>query len=529
MVSRPRARVLWLPVGGPCNVSCVDCPSTGGPALAPAAVQEAAEGARPAVVVITGPGEPTMRRDLSELVHAARRGGAVDVVLVTNGRALAYVRVAARLLSLGLSHVIVTVHRASEDAHDRTTRTPGSYRQTRAGLANLRSMNERGTTRLILRLPGKQPPGDETVEELASLASRVGGAALWIDAPAVSGRVTHMPVPVLQGTEVEGFLSHRERMSRSRQGHVQPRMLDDERAISMVVRTGCRNACNFCTTRIIQEANNATWPLDDLSVFHRSLQEGKRNDYELLRFVAIEPLEHPEIADLIRRAASLGYKRIEAWTSCRALADPRWARQLQEAGLTHLDVPLLGSRAQIHDAVARVEGSFTETMQGLDQALDRFHVKYHLVVTRPGLHDMGSILAMAADLGLCHPASVLVPSPSSEDPGIYRSFAARLSDLARACGSLPPDTSATLLERGLGTQIPPCILERTPGIDVRLIRSLTPPPMDWVRDGNMKEPGAALKLRSPCPLSGKCAAAQRCPGLHSIYIRVHGTSELSPL
>lgn len=512
-----------MQLGGACNCRCTFCEADPRPEVTPEAVRARAEATRPAVLVLTGPGEPLMRRDLAELVHAARRGTASAVALVTNGRALAYPRAAGAVASLEPSHVIVSLLSAYASVHDALTRTDGSHAQTLDGLAHLAALVRDRRTSLVVRTVPHDGLEDG-VDDLVSLARARGAAHVWVDGewPHERGQ------GVLVGPEVERILLQVPHEERSREGSAEARMHPEERAVSLVVRTGCRNACSFCTTRIIQEKSRAPWVLDDLTQFHASLEEGASRGFDSLRFVAVEPLEHPDLPDLVARARDLGYTRIEAWTSARSLADPGHAEELASRGLTAVCALLLGSSAEVHDAAARAPGSFDETMAGLRRARELLEVSTHVVLVRQNLDDLERIVDMARSMGLGEPDWVVVPAPSSEDREIYRSFAPGWTHLARTAAGLAPDVMRKVIERGLLWQVPPCVLERTEGIDPDWIRSLVPPPPEQVSEGSKDQPGAALKMRSPCPLEKRCAAADRCPGLYTIHVDVFGTHELLP-
>ncbi len=517
-----------MPVGGPCNESCLDCAGRDTPAVDPEDVRAAAEARRPAVLVLTGPGEPTMRNDLEALVHAARRGGAGNVALVTNGRALAYPRVTAIVASLRLSHVIVTVRHLDPLEHDRTTRTPGSHGQVMTGLSNLSNLVRGTDTRIVLRVPTRTD-GNGSLAGLSFLASRFGASAVWLDGAHEpdAGRMPDERFVLGQG--IDALLAQVPFEERSRSGSVPARLHEDEASVSMVIRTGCRNACSFCTTRIIQEQSRASWVLDDLSIFHPQLDDAISKGLNILRFVAIEPLEHPDICDLIRFARDIGFVSIAAWTSARALADERWADGLRDAGLTDIEVPLMGSRARVHDKVAGAPGSFEQTMAGVNAGLSRFRVRYHLIVVKQNLDDVPSMLDMAERMGLGEPGSILIPAPSSSRPEIFAGFAARLADIARLVGSLEPNLRRRLISSSdVGLQVPPCVLEDSPGIGPDDLLALPAPCSDWVTEGKTTEPGASFKLRSPCPHAPGCAAAPRCPGVYGQYIEVFGASEFVP-
>lgn len=502
--------MLRIPVGGDCNCRCGVCDFRRDEPLTAEAVNAIAERHHPQLLVLDGPGEPLLRPDLEQLVHAARRGGAAQVGLITNGRALAYPKVAAAVASWRLGLVAVSLHHPQATVHDALVRVPGAHAQSCRGVQLLASKAAGGTEVVLRAAPHEELDGQ--LDDLAALGRRLGASRLWVDGEeALALSAGRSPSP-----------------GRSREGWVPARFHPDEGAVSLVIRTGCRNACSYCTTRIIQEHASAAWPLDDLTVFHEALQRGRDEGLDGLRMVALEPLEHPDLPALLRHSRALGYGRIEAWTSARALADQAWADELAQAGLTAVDIPLLGATAGTHDTVAVAVGSFEETVRGIHAALERFDVRWHAVVVRQNIPELEAMLAWAAGLGLGPPASTLIPAPSSDDMAPYRVFAPHLSELVAAVARLKPAAAATILQ-GIGTQIPPCVLEAEPAMTAQLLAAVPPLPPQTIRDGKLSEPGAADKLLAPCPLADRCTAAGRCPGIHTLYRRLYGMDEFSPL
>lgn len=522
--------VMWLPVGGDCNCRCEGCDFVRLPPADPEQSRTLLEALRPPAVMLHGPGEPTLHPDLAELVHAVRRAGVSRIGVVTNGRLMAYADRAAALVSLRPTVVAVTLYDADPAEHDRLVRAEGAAAQSLTGLANLARLARGSGTKVVARLiirPGLRG----RVDALARSAVAAGAEELWFDGPEdaelaeEAGAVQASGRRIRWRAAVEALLSPEGVGSRVVDGAVPVRFHPEEGAVSLVVRTGCRNACSYCTTRIIQETNGAAWPLDDLDTFLPGLGQGRELGLERLRMVAIEPLEHPDLADFIRSACALGYTEVEAWTSARALSDAQWADELRDAGLTHLDVPLFGHDAELHDTIARVRWSFAQTVEGLEHAVSRFDVRWHLVLVKQNLPHIADIVAMAEGRGLGRPVNVLVPSPSSDDRGPYEAFAPRLSEIAEAVAGLPQDLRDELLLRGVANQLPPCVIHATDGLELGEGSANPRPALREVGEG---EPGADAKRNAPCPMEDLCAAAVHCGGVHPLYLAVFGPGELRP-
>ena len=100
-------------------------------------------------VVFTG-GEPTLHRDLVELVALASNLGYAPVQIQTNGRTLASRKVCDALVEAGATEFSPALHGHHPAIHDWLTRSPGSFFQTTRGIRNLRSMGQRILTNSVV-------------------------------------------------------------------------------------------------------------------------------------------------------------------------------------------------------------------------------------------------------------------------------------------------------------------------------------------------------------------------------------------
>ena len=114
-------------------------------------------------VLLSG-GEVTLLPDVVELVERCRRHGFEQIAIVTNGRRLADMVLARRLVDAGLTEACVSVYGLEPEVHDAMTSRPGSLVETLAGLDNLltlagerRSLSVRVNTLLAADNAGSMP------------------------------------------------------------------------------------------------------------------------------------------------------------------------------------------------------------------------------------------------------------------------------------------------------------------------------------------------------------------------------------
>ena len=85
---------------------------------------------------LTG-GEPSIRKDISELIHYCRETGYQKICLITNGVALSNRRFCRDLVNNGLNDILFSLHGHNNFTHDRQTRTRGSFRALVRAMENM--------------------------------------------------------------------------------------------------------------------------------------------------------------------------------------------------------------------------------------------------------------------------------------------------------------------------------------------------------------------------------------------------------
>jgi sulfatase maturation enzyme AslB (radical SAM superfamily) len=135
------------------------------------------------VLVFTG-GEVTIREDFPLLMDYARQRGFLQISLQTNGRELRDGRCLERLIESGLDSVLLSLHGATSETHDRVSGAAGSFHEALEALANLSALRVSVTTNTVICR--------DNYHELVNIPRRVSsvfgaGATLRFSYPIVEG------------------------------------------------------------------------------------------------------------------------------------------------------------------------------------------------------------------------------------------------------------------------------------------------------------------------------------------------------
>lgn len=139
--------MLHLLVGRDCNNNCLFCMEADRRGRSEHAANQSSQDVRRMIqeypetdeILFTN-GEPTLCQDLPQYVTWAKERGFKTIGLISNGRRLTYPLYLEDLVTRGLNRVTLSVHGHTSSLHDGLTRTPGSFRQTRAGLIHCARM-----------------------------------------------------------------------------------------------------------------------------------------------------------------------------------------------------------------------------------------------------------------------------------------------------------------------------------------------------------------------------------------------------
>jgi MoaA/NifB/PqqE/SkfB family radical SAM enzyme len=84
-------------------------------------------------------GETTIRRDFIPLVKTAKKLGFKDIVVVTNGRMLAYPEFAKETVKAGVTDLVFSIHGHDAKLHDELVYAPGAFDDLMKAVENVRN------------------------------------------------------------------------------------------------------------------------------------------------------------------------------------------------------------------------------------------------------------------------------------------------------------------------------------------------------------------------------------------------------
>jgi MoaA/NifB/PqqE/SkfB family radical SAM enzyme len=100
-------------------------------------------------IVFTG-GEPTIRKDILDLVAFAKRSGYKNIQIQTNGRMFAYMDFCKKIVNAGATEFSPALHGHTAELHDYLTGCNGAFIQTVAGIKNLKKLDQLVLTNTVI-------------------------------------------------------------------------------------------------------------------------------------------------------------------------------------------------------------------------------------------------------------------------------------------------------------------------------------------------------------------------------------------
>lgn len=172
---------------------------------------------------------------------------------------------------------------------------------------------------------------------------------------------------------------------------------------------GCNSACRFCDQADLRktEVDRGSEALFD------QLDETDLTGKTVV-LAGGEITLRRELSDWIVRARERGASRVVVQTNGRMLAYPKMVRRLKKAGCDVFAVALHGHRVELHDWLTRSEGSFEQTLKGLENLRTAQAVTLvNSMITRSNYRHMPELVQLASRYGVAA-VRFLWPKPEGD-------------------------------------------------------------------------------------------------------------------
>jgi hypothetical protein len=156
----------------------------------------------------------------------------------------------------------------------------------------------------------------------------------------------------------------------------------------------CNNSCLHCS------AKHKTSPQNDFASIATAIS---KRETDSIALYGGEPTIRNDIVNILHTARANGYRRIKLLTNGRVFSDMHSLQRVIHAGCSLFEIKLWASSPSLYDHITRVNGSFWETIQGLENlsqhSQDKF-VSIRIPLCRENFADLENTVTTALNFGI---------------------------------------------------------------------------------------------------------------------------------
>lgn len=291
------------------------------------------------------------------------------------------------------------------------------------------------------------------------------------------------------------------------------------RVYELTLGYSCNSNCQFCSIDPLKRHINKT-TVEALG----DILQAKKEGFRMIGFGGGEPTIRKDIIKLVNFAKKMGFRTIRIQTNGIILTYLEFCKDLVSAGANFFKFSIHGHRAEIHDALTQVPGSFEKAVKGLENVRSLgVRTEINIVINKLNYKFLPQIVDFFS-----------ISRGLSSYVFIYPTYKGRMKDNAEKIGIPMTETipfikeavdlaEAIQLDKSIIFNIPPCLIDQKyhkwlPGKNLNL--KVNAP--EYVQEDSLE--GEALE-KAKFKKCKKCSFSPYCNGIFNDYIDVFGLKE----
>ena len=285
---------------------------------------------------------------------------------------------------------------------------------------------------------------------------------------------------------------------------------------------GCNNMCKFC----VQGEKRNKFGNKTVEQVKQDLDDAIK-DCQGVVFTGGEPTLSKYLLEYVSYARKLGFKSIQIQSNGRMFAYKKYSQQLIDAGATEFSPALHGHTPELHDYLTGAQGSFNQTVMGIQFLKDiGMPVIVNSVITKSNYRHLPDTARLLVSLGVDQYQFAFVHALGSADK-YFHSIVPRKSLVEPyAKEGLDIGLNAGLMV--MTEAIPYCFMK---GYEDYIAENFIPPgPIyDWenvIKDFYEARTTSGKSKGKPCET---CKMKDKCEGPWKEYPEHYGWGEFIPI
>jgi len=284
----------------------------------------------------------------------------------------------------------------------------------------------------------------------------------------------------------------------------------------------CNANCRFCSLRI--EKGKIESNTEDLFL---SIYQAKKEGFKYLGIGGGEPTIRKDLVSLIAFAKKLNFEAIRIETNGILLSYFDYCRDLTEAGLDFVKISIHGHKAEIHDSLTRVPGSFNKIMQAIDNLQELgVRIEINTVINKQNYRFYPQFVRFFSQKGIGS-FCFIYPLYTGKMAENWKGTGVNIKRAAPYINKSLKLIEDLELDKGIIFNIPPCCLEeqRNRMVELSSFNTKVASP-DSITESVDYERVKSKKKFERCK---KCVYFRSCEGIWLDYINFFGDKEFQPI